>query len=337
MLVALAGPAMNIALALVSAALVPLAALLPAAAGAVVGQSLMASILINLILALFNMMPVPPLDGGRVAVCLLPQPLASWWARLERWGLFIVVGLFLLLPYLLREMGQDFNPLTTLVFDPAIAAARTAVAGGWSARMTLEPLEPADAAPFQEDAAPDAAGPAAFVLRLASYEGPIDLLLDQARAQKVDLAEISILDLAEQYLAFVEQARLLRLELAADYLVMAAWLAYLKSRLLLPEDEETEQPTAGEMAEALAFQLRRLGRHAHGGGAVDAAAAARHRRVRQGRAPSRRRWSGPPSSMPRSTIFCRPMPSTSAGRSAPRRGCVSRPPSSTAWTMLWRA
>ena len=116
----------------------------------------------------------------------------------------------------------------------------------------------AGAVPFQEDAAPETPGRAAFVLRLASYEGPIDLLLDQARAQKVDLTEISILDLAEQYLTFVEQARRLRLELAADYLVMAAWLAYLKSRLLLPEEEETEQPTAGEMAEALAFQLRRL-------------------------------------------------------------------------------
>ena len=116
----------------------------------------------------------------------------------------------------------------------------------------------AGAVPFQEDDAPESPGRAAFVLRLASYEGPIDLLLDQARAQKVDLTEISILDLAEQYLTFVEQARRLRLELAADYLVMAAWLAYLKSRLLLPEEEETEQPTAGEMAEALAFQLRRL-------------------------------------------------------------------------------
>ena len=132
--------------------------------------------------------------------------------------------------------------------------------------MTPETVEqPADqagdqagAVPFQEDDAPESPGRAAFVLRLASYEGPIDLLLDQARAQKVDLTEISILDLAEQYLTFVEQARRLRLELAADYLVMAAWLAYLKSRLLLPEEEETEQPTAGEMAEALAFQLRRL-------------------------------------------------------------------------------
>ena len=99
---------------------------------------------------------------------------------------------------------------------------------------------------------------AAFVLRLESYEGPIDVLLDQARDQKVDLAQISILALADQYLVFVERARHLRLELAADYLVMAAWLAYLKSRLLLPEDPNDGEPSAAEMAEALAFQLRRL-------------------------------------------------------------------------------
>ena len=98
-----------------------------------------------------------------------------------------------------------------------------------------------------------------LIVRLESYEGPLDLLLDQARAQKVDLAEISILQLAEQYLEFVETARRLRLDLAAEYLVMAAWLAFLKSRLLLPaEDKKEDEPTAGELAAALAFQLRRL-------------------------------------------------------------------------------
>lgn len=98
----------------------------------------------------------------------------------------------------------------------------------------------------------------AFILQLDAYEGPIDVLLDQARGQKVDLTQISILALANQYLAFVEQAQRLRLELAADYLVMAAWLAYLKSRLLLPEEADDDEPSAAEMAEALAFQLRRL-------------------------------------------------------------------------------
>lgn len=101
---------------------------------------------------------------------------------------------------------------------------------------------------------------AAFILRLEAYEGPIDVLLDQARDQKVDLTQVSILALAEQYLAFIERARRLRLDLAADYLVMAAWLAYLKSRLLLPaqEDDGREEPTGEELAAALAFQLQRL-------------------------------------------------------------------------------
>src|SRR5687767_5888067 len=90
------------------------------------------------------------------------------------------------------------------------------------------------------------------------FEGPLDLLLELARRQKVDLHRISILALAEQYLIFVQQARRLRLELAADYLVMAAWLAYLKSRLLLPEPPQDEEPTGEEMADALQWQLRRL-------------------------------------------------------------------------------
>ena len=98
----------------------------------------------------------------------------------------------------------------------------------------------------------------ALVVDLEGYEGPIDMLLVLARQQKVDLLNISILQLAEQYLKFIEEARRLRLEIAADYLVMAAWLAYLKSKLLLPADEEDDEPSGPEMAEALAFQLRRL-------------------------------------------------------------------------------
>lgn len=91
------------------------------------------------------------------------------------------------------------------------------------------------------------------------FEGPLDLLLALARAQKVDLTHISILALAEQYLKFVEKARAVRLELAADYLVMAAWLAYLKSRLLLPsEDASEEEPSGEELAARLAFRLQRL-------------------------------------------------------------------------------
>ncbi len=97
-----------------------------------------------------------------------------------------------------------------------------------------------------------------LVVDLDVYEGPIDLLLDLARDQKVDLTKISILALAEQYLSFIERARDLRLEIAADYLVMAAWLAYLKSRLLIPEPEGEGEPTGAQMAAALRFQLQRL-------------------------------------------------------------------------------
>ena len=119
---------------------------------------------------------------------------------------------------------------------------------------------------FQEDAPrqdsiPDVLSPDDLLLNLEGYEGPIDLLLTLARDQKVDLAKISILALAEQYLAFIEQAKNLRLEIAADYLVMAAWLAYLKSKLLVPQsdDDNAEEELSGEaLAEALAYQLKRL-------------------------------------------------------------------------------
>jgi segregation and condensation protein A len=98
----------------------------------------------------------------------------------------------------------------------------------------------------------------ALLLNIDGYEGPIDVLLDLARAQKVDLAQISILQLVRQYLAFVDRAKDLNLGLAAEYLVMAAWLAYLKSRLLLPQEETEDSHSAEDMAEALQFQLRRL-------------------------------------------------------------------------------
>jgi len=99
--------------------------------------------------------------------------------------------------------------------------------------------------------------PDALIVDVGGFEGPLDLLLTLARNQKVDLREISILALAQQYLAFMERAARERIELAADYLVMAAWLAYLKSRLLLPEAPEDEQ-SAEEMARDLAFRLARL-------------------------------------------------------------------------------
>lgn len=98
----------------------------------------------------------------------------------------------------------------------------------------------------------------ALIVDVDGFEGPLDVLLTLGRTQKVDLTKISILQLARQYLAFVEKAKALRLELAADYLVMAAWLAFLKSRLLLPPDPEEEGPSGEELAAHLAFQLERL-------------------------------------------------------------------------------
>jgi segregation and condensation protein A len=97
-----------------------------------------------------------------------------------------------------------------------------------------------------------------LVIDVDGFEGPLDLLLKLARDQKVDLTRISILALAEQYLAFIEAARRLRLEIAADYLVMAAWLAFLKSRLLLPEEEADDEPSGEELAAVLARRLAQL-------------------------------------------------------------------------------
>jgi segregation and condensation protein A len=98
----------------------------------------------------------------------------------------------------------------------------------------------------------------ALIVDVDGFEGPLDLLLTLSRTQKVDLMRISILELAQQYLDFVQRAKALRIELAADYLVMAAWLAFLKSRLLLPPDPTDEGPSGEEMAAHLAFQLERL-------------------------------------------------------------------------------
>jgi segregation and condensation protein A len=119
--------------------------------------------------------------------------------------------------------------------------------------LALE-VEPFDTPPR------DAVAPEADVLsvNVDGFEGPLDLLLTLARTQKVDLRRISVLQLAEQYLAFVARARRLRIELAADYLVMAAWLAWLKSRLLLPPPHDDGGPTGDELAAHLAFQLERL-------------------------------------------------------------------------------
>lgn len=113
---------------------------------------------------------------------------------------------------------------------------------------------------FEEDrvSVADRLAAEALIVDVDGFEGPLDLLLTLSRTQKVDLRKVSVLQLARQYLAFVEKAKALRLELAADYLVMAAWLAFLKSRLLLPPDPTEEGPSGEELAAHLAFQLERL-------------------------------------------------------------------------------
>ena len=97
-----------------------------------------------------------------------------------------------------------------------------------------------------------------FHLLIANFEGPIDLLLFLARNQKVDLSQISITELAEQYINFINQYKNIHIEIAADYLVMAAWLTYLKSRLLLPKEEKMEEHSAEDLEKALRYQLQRL-------------------------------------------------------------------------------
>src|SRR3982074_1958268 len=123
-----------------------------------------------------------------------------------------------------------------------------------------EPAQPTASDGFSA-AGPDviAPGEGELIVNLEGFEGPLDLLLSLARDQKVDLRRISMVALVDQYLAHVVQARRLRVELAADYLVMAAWLAYLKSRLLLPEPPSAERTTAGEKATAPAHPLRPVG------------------------------------------------------------------------------
>jgi segregation and condensation protein A len=131
--------------------------------------------------------------------------------------------------------------------DPSSEAGETP--GTWPdgdapLRAPVAPAEPADEA--------------TLIVELGSFEGPLDLLLELARHHKVDLKQISILRLAEQYLQFIEKARRLQLELAADYLVMAAWLAYLKSRLLIPAPPGSEEAEPADLAQRLAFRLQRL-------------------------------------------------------------------------------
>ncbi len=123
------------------------------------------------------------------------------------------------------------------------------------------PMTETDHDSFDDGGAPsveDRLAAEALIVDVDGFEGPLDVLLTLSRTQKVDLRRISVLALARQYLAFIDRARALRIELAADYLVMAAWLAFLKSRLLLPPDPEEEGPSGEDLAAHLAFQLERL-------------------------------------------------------------------------------
>jgi len=126
--------------------------------------------------------------------------------------------------------------------------------------MSKEPRGPDMISDWEnEDPRLDAGPGDTLVVDVEGFEGPLDLLLALARTQKVDLAKISVLALAQQYLDFIAEARRLRLEVAADYLVMAAWLAFLKSKLLLPAEKDEEgEPTGAELAALLAFRLKRL-------------------------------------------------------------------------------
>lgn len=111
---------------------------------------------------------------------------------------------------------------------------------------------------FRTESVAERVASESLIIDVDGYEGPLDLLLTLSRTQKVDLRKISVLDLAVQYLMFIERATALRIELAADYLVMAAWLAFLKSRLLLPPDPKEDGPSGDELAAHLAYQLERL-------------------------------------------------------------------------------
>ncbi len=145
--------------------------------------------------------------------------------------------------------------------DVEDAAAPVVAGGDAPASDTQEaPFDaPVRTAPLGEAGAETDEEVEALIVNLDGYEGPLHVLLDLARAQKVDLRKISMIALVDQYLSFIDAAKARSLELAADYLVMAAWLAYLKSKLLIPQpDEEAGEPTADEMAARLAFQLQRL-------------------------------------------------------------------------------
>ena len=160
----------------------------------------------------------------------------------------------------------------------------------------------------------------ALVVTVDGFEGPLDLLLTLARNQKVDIAKISILKLADQYLEFIESAKKMNLELAADYLVMAAWLAYLKSRLILPQPQSADgEADRRRNGHAPALAAAAAGSDARGRGPADGARPPGPRCVRPRRCPSRSMWSSCAPTRTRSTICSRPMPPSGSRSWAARR------------------
>ena len=196
--------------------------------------------LTNLVLGLFNLLPIPPLDGGRSWSGCCRCELAQAWARLERFGIVLVLLVVFLLPRMLRFRHRSTRSAGAAEHRGAVGVRTCCcrLAGHDADRQVGRCAS-------RSDPSPTACASDSLLLRLEGFEGPLDLLLDLARAQKVDLAKISILALVEQYLAVIEGARRVRLELAADWLVMAAWLTWLKSRLLLPAGAEAEEARAG--------------------------------------------------------------------------------------------
>ena len=254
-LVAAAGPGTNLILAVVSMAL--LAFMLPA--GGPVEQwvirTLGLSVWFNILLAVFNMFPLPPLDGSRVVMALLPYSRGRTLHAFGALGIRHYHSRTLRASLAGRHGGDGSEHF--LVADRQSVRSHHEI----SRRLVwIEPegmnetIEEFEGRPEETRAAVDGG----LVVDVGGFEGPIDVLLVLAREQKVDLTRISILELADQYLAWVAEVRRTNIELAADYLVMAAWLAYLKSRLLLPDLGEEEEPTGEELAAALAYQLQRL-------------------------------------------------------------------------------
>ena len=157
---------------------------------------------------------------------------------------------------------------------------------------------------FEEPTPPD---DDVMYVDVGGYEGPLDLLLDLARRQKVDLAQISVLALAEQYLGFIETVREKRIEIAADYLVMAAWLAYLKSRLMVPQAASDDEPTGEMMAALLQFRLKRLEAMRMAAQRLMDRPLLGLQGVSRAARPSRRRSRGTACGKPAFTICSRPM------------------------------